>query len=42
MIVNRAEQEEVLMDFSSAKLAENLRELIIYCPDLRGKVGNKN
>ncbi|GAB6638744.1 AAA domain-containing protein [Bacillus cereus] len=41
MIVNRAEQEEVLMDFSSAKLAENLRELIIYCPDLRGKVGNK-
>ncbi|PER25001.1 AAA domain-containing protein [Bacillus cereus] len=41
MIVNRAEQEEVLMDFSSAKLTENLRELVIHCPDLREKVGNK-
>ncbi|PFE28589.1 hypothetical protein CN279_05090 [Bacillus anthracis] len=41
MIVNRAEKEEVLMDFNSAKLTENLRELVIHCPDLREKVGDK-
>ncbi|PFB69332.1 AAA domain-containing protein [Bacillus cereus] len=41
MIVNRAEKEEVRMDFNSAKLTENLRELVIHCPDLREKVGDK-
>ncbi|WHY58655.1 DEAD/DEAH box helicase [Peribacillus simplex] len=42
MIVEKAEQDEVTMDFQSARFTEHLRELNIHCPSLRGQVARRD
>lgn len=41
LIMKRAENENVLMDYSSARLSQNLRNVFITCHDLREIIGKK-